>query len=46
MKVILIIFFIVLVFVSIFCLWVLCKIAGNSSNLEEQLEIERKLRRK
>jgi hypothetical protein len=46
MKVFLVIFFIVLMLVGAFCIWVLCKIAGNTNDMEEQLEIERKLRNK
>ena len=46
MKILLIIMFVMLVPMAIFCLWVLCKVASNSSNMEEQMEIERKLRNK
>lgn len=44
MNIFLIILFVILVPVAAFCLWVFCKIAGNSTNMEEQMEIERKLR--
>lgn len=44
MKILLIIAFVILVPIAIFCLWVLCKMAANSTDMEEQLEIERKLR--
>lgn len=27
-------------------MWVICKMAGNSNDMEEQMEIERKLRNK
>lgn len=46
MKTLLIIVFVVLVLIGMFCLWVLCRIAGNSNDMEEQMEIERKLRNK
>ena len=46
MKIFLIIFFTILVLIGMFCLWVLCRIAGNSNDMEEQMEIERKLRNK
>ena len=46
MKILLIIMFVILVPIALFCLWVLCKVAANSSNMEEQIEIERKLRNK
>ena len=44
MKIFLIIAFVILVPTAAFCLWVLCKVAANSTNMEEQMEIERKLR--
>lgn len=44
MKIFLIIFFIILVFIGIFCLWAVAKISGITTNMEEQMEIERKLR--
>ena len=44
MNIFLIILFVILVPIAIFCLWVLCKVASNSTNMEEQMEIERKLR--
>lgn len=44
MKIFLIIAFVVLVPTAVFCLWVLCKVAANSTDMEEQMEIERKLR--
>ena len=46
MNIFLIILFVILVPVAVFCLWVLCKVASNSTNIEEQMEIERKLRDK
>lgn len=46
MKIFLIIMFIILMFIGFFCIWVICKIAGVSTNMEEQMEIERKLRNK
>ena len=46
MKIFLIIFFVIVVFVGLFCLWVLAKASGMAANKEEQMEIERKLRRK
>lgn len=46
MKIFLIIFFTILFLIGMFCLWVLCRIAGNSNDMEEQMEIERKLRNK
>lgn len=45
MKIFLIIFFIIVVFVGLFCLWVLAKISGMATDKEEQMEIERKLRK-
>ena len=45
MKIFLIIVFAVLIPSAAFCLWVFCKIAGNSNDMEEQMEIERKLRK-
>lgn len=46
MNILITILFVVLVPVAAFCLWVLCKVASNSTNIEEQMEIERKLRDK
>lgn len=46
MKIFLIIFFVIIAFVGLFCLWVLAKISSMAANKEEQMEIERKLRRK
>lgn len=45
MNIFLIIAFVVLVPIALFCLWVFCKIAGNSNDMEEQMEIERKLKK-
>ena len=45
MKIFLIIFFIIVVFVGLFCLWVLAKISSMATDKEEQMEIERKLRK-
>lgn len=44
MKVVLIIMFVILVPTAMFCFWVFCRIAGNSNDIEEQMELERKLR--
>lgn len=44
MKIFLIIFFIILVFIGGFCLWVIAKMGSLATNKEEQMEIERKLR--
>lgn len=46
MKIFLIILFVILVPIAAFCLWVFCKVAGNSNDMEEQMELERKLRKK
>ena len=45
MKIFLIIFFIILFLIGMFCLWVLAKISGMTADKEEQMEIERKLRK-
>jgi hypothetical protein len=45
MKIFLIIAFVVLVPTTIFCFWVLVKIGSITTNKEEQMEIERKLRK-
>lgn len=44
MKIVLIIAFIILVPTAMFCFWVFCKVASNSNDMAEQIEIERKLR--
>lgn len=44
MKILLVIMFIILVLIAVFCLWVLAKIGSIATNMEEQMEIERKLR--
>lgn len=45
MKILLVIAFIILVLIGVFCIWVLAKISGLTTNKEEQMEIERKLRK-
>ena len=45
MKIFLIILFVILVLIASFCLWVLAKIGSIATNMEEQMEIERKLRK-
>ena len=44
MKILLVISFVLLVIILVFCLWVLAKISGLAIDMEEQMEIERKLR--
>ncbi len=44
LKVLLIVMFVILVFIAAFCLWVLTKISSLATDMEEQIEIERKLR--
>lgn len=46
MKIVLVIVFVILVLITIFCIWVLAKIGSVATNMEEQMEIERKLRKK
>ena len=45
MKIFLIIFFTILFLIGMFCLWVFAKTSGRASDMEEQMEIERKLRK-
>lgn len=45
MKIFLIIAFIILMPVAMFCLWVLAKISSRANEMEEQMEIERKLKK-
>lgn len=45
-KTILVIVFIAIVFVIGLCLWVMCKCASFGTQLEEQREIEKKLRKR
>lgn len=45
MEIFLIIFFIILVFIGGFCLWVIAKMGSLATDKEEQMEIERKLRK-
>jgi cell division protein FtsX len=45
MKVVLVIVFVILLLLANFCLWVLAKISSRASEMEEQMEIERKLRK-
>lgn len=44
MKTFLIIFFVIIVLVGMFCIWVLARIGSIATNKEEQMEIERKLK--
>lgn len=44
-KIILVIVFTILMLLVHFCLWVLCKSGSIASDMEEQREIERKLRK-
>lgn len=44
MKIVLVIVFVILVLITIFCIWVLAKISSIATDREEQMEIERKLR--
>lgn len=44
MNIFLIIFFTILALIGMFCLWVLARISGMTTDKEEQMEIERKLR--
>lgn len=46
MKILLVILFTILVFTGLFCLWVLAQISSMTTDKEEQMEIERKLRKK
>ena len=46
MKIFLIIAFVILVPSAIFLLWVVAKIGAVATDMEEQMEIERKLRKK
>lgn len=45
MIIFLVIFFILLVLIGVFCIWVLLRLSGLTTNKEEQMEIERKLRK-
>lgn len=45
MKIFLVIFFITLILVGVFCLWVIAKMGSLATDKEEQMEIERKLRK-
>ena len=45
MKVALVVVFTILMLLAIFLLWVLAKISSRASEMEEQREIERKLRK-
>lgn len=45
MKIFLVILFTILVFIGLFCLWVLAQISSMATDKEEQMEIERKLRK-
>lgn len=45
MKIVLVVFFVIMVFVAVFCLWVLAKMGSLATDKEEQMEIERKLRK-
>ena len=45
MKIFLIIFFTIVFLIGSFCLWVLAKASGLAADKEEQMEIERKLRK-
>ena len=45
MKVLLVIIFTILVPITTFCLWVLMRVSGMTTDKEEQMEIERKLRK-
>lgn len=44
MNTLLVIIFTILVFIGLFCLWVLAKISSRANDMEEQMEIERKLK--
>lgn len=44
MKIFLIIIFMILMLVGLFCLWVFARSSSLATNKEEQMEIERKLR--
>lgn len=44
MKIFLIVAFAIIILVSSFCIWVLAKISSRANDMEEQMEIERKLR--
>ena len=43
-KIFLVIFFVILIFITAFLLWVVVKIGGLTTNMEEQLDLEKKLR--
>ena len=45
MNIFLIIIFVILVPIAVFCLWVLMRVSGLATDKEEQMEIERKLRK-
>jgi len=44
-KIVLVIVFVILMSLANFCLWVLCKSGSIATDMEEQMEIERKLRK-
>ena len=44
-KVFLVVFFTFLVLMGVFCLWVLAKASSIATDKEEQMELERKLRK-
>lgn len=43
-KIFLVIFFVILIFITAFLSWVVVKIGGLTTNMEEQLDLEKKLR--